>query len=138
MFKMRRLLLAAALAAATLPALAADVGVSVRIGDPNFYGRIDVGDAPRPYLLYPEPVVIQRPSTVVVHEPVYLRVPPGHAKHWEKHCYRYQACGQPVYFVQDRWYNDVYVPHYREHHGQWDHHERGHDGDHDRDHGRGR
>ncbi len=24
---------------------------------------------------------------------------------------------RPVYFVQDRWYNDVYVPRYRERHG---------------------
>jgi uncharacterized protein YcfJ len=26
---------------------------------------------------------------------------------------QYNACGRPVYFVDDRWYNDVYVPHYR-------------------------
>jgi hypothetical protein len=48
-------------------------------------------------------------------EPLYLRVPPGHAKHWRKHCREYNACDRQVYFVQERWYNDVYVPQYREH-----------------------
>ena len=31
-----------------LPASAADVGVSVTVGQPGFYGRIDIGDFPRP------------------------------------------------------------------------------------------
>ena len=33
---------------------------------------------------------------------------------------RLATCGQPVYFVQEDWYNTVYVPRYREgkHHGQ--------------------
>ncbi len=51
-------------------------------------------------------------------EPVYLRVPPGHRKNWGKHCRKYGACGQPVLFVQDRWYSDVYAPRYREVHYQ--------------------
>jgi hypothetical protein len=46
--------------------------------------------------------------------PIYLRVPPGYARHWSRHCHEYHACGVPVYFVQDRWYNEVYVPRYRE------------------------
>ena len=50
---------------------------------------------------------------VVAPAPVYLHVPPGHEKHWEKHCAAYGACGQPVLFVRDAWYNDVYVPAYR-------------------------
>ena len=37
----------------------------------------------------------------------------GACEDWRKHCHRYNACGQPVYFVQDNWYNDVYVPRYR-------------------------
>jgi hypothetical protein len=59
------------------------------------------------------------------------RVPPGHAKHWNKHCRKYNACGQPVYFVQDRWYQQVYVPRYREiHNGGHSHgHGKGHKGD---------
>ncbi|MEQ1439759.1 hypothetical protein AAG565_10365 [Fontimonas sp. SYSU GA230001] len=107
------------LLAATLPgwAAAADVGVSIRIGEPGFYGQIDIGDYPRPALIYPQPVVIDVIPVGVVRPPMYLHVPPGHAKKWSKHCREYGACGYPVYFVQDRWYNDVYVPAYRAKHG---------------------
>ena len=48
--------------------------------------------------------------------PIYLRVPPGHAKHWSKHCREYNACGERVFFVQDNWYNREYVPRYQEQH----------------------
>lgn len=99
----------------TVPALAADVGVSVSIGQPGFYGRIDIGNHPQPQLIYPAPVVIQPVPMGMVPQPIYLRVPPGHRKNWHKHCQRYGVCGQPVYFVQDNWYNNVCVPSYREH-----------------------
>jgi hypothetical protein len=64
-------------------------------------------------LIYAEPVVIQPVPVGVVRQPIYLHVPPGHAKNWRKHCGKYNACGQPVYFVQENWYNNVYVPRYR-------------------------
>lgn len=111
---MKRFLFAAIVAAVT-PALAADIGVSVSVGQPGFYGRIDIGSFPQPQLVYPEPVVIQRVPVAVVRQPIYLHVPPGHVKNWRKHCGRYNACRQPVYFVQENWYNDVYVPRYRDH-----------------------
>jgi hypothetical protein len=114
---MTRLLLAAALAAAAVPALATNVGASVTIGQPGFYGRLDINNYPSPVLVYSEPVVIQAVPAGVVRQPIYLHVPPGHARDWGKHCRHYNACGQPVYFVQDTWYNDVYVPAYREKHG---------------------
>lgn len=38
------------------------------------------------------------------------------AQNWRKHCRKYNACGRPVYFVQGNWYNEVYVPRYRETH----------------------
>ncbi|KQW76124.1 MULTISPECIES: hypothetical protein [unclassified Methylibium] len=114
---MKRMLLAAALAVTAMaPALAADVGVSVSIGQPGFYGRIDIGNYPQPQVIYPQPVIIAPAPYAVVQRPIYLRVPPGHAKNWGKHCSRYAACGQPVYFVQDGWYQNVYAPHYREDH----------------------
>ena len=114
---MKRMLLAAALAVTAMaPALAADVGVSVSIGQPGFYGRIDIGNYPQPQVIYPQPVIIAPAPYAVVQRPIYLRVPPGHAKNWGKHCSRYAACGQPVYFVQDGWYENVYAPHYREDH----------------------
>jgi hypothetical protein len=37
----------------------------------------------------------------VVQRPIYMHVPPGHYKHWDRYCARYRACGQPVYFVQN-------------------------------------
>jgi hypothetical protein len=110
--------------------LAADVGVSITVGQPGFYGQIDIGDAPRPRVIYREPIIIEAAPVYVAHQPLYLRVPPGHAKNWRKHCYRYRACGRPVYFVRDDWYEEVYVDHYRRRHG--DHHERGGHDDHDR------
>ena len=121
---MKRYVFAAILAFSAAPAFATDVGVSVTVGEPGFYGRIDVGNYPPPVLVYPEPVVIQPVPVGVVYKPIYLHVPPGHAKHWGKHCRKYNACGRPVYFVQDRWYNDVYVPRYREYHD--DHDGKGH------------
>ena len=120
--------------------IAADVGVSINIGEPGFYGQIDIGRFPAPQVLYPQPVLISPAPYAVRPGPIYLRVPPGHAKHWDKHCREYDACGRPVYFVQDRWYNDVYAPRYREHeheheheHGDGEHREQGNRG-HPRDH----
>lgn len=126
---MKRFLMAALVAAfGTAPVLAADVGVSVSIGQPGFYGRIDIGNGhPPPRVIYAEPVVVVERPVAVIQRPIYLRVPPGHAKNWRKHCGHYDACGQRVYFVQDTWYRDEYAPRYRS--------ERDRDDD-DRDHGK--
>lgn len=85
-----------------------DVGVSVEISQPGVYGRVDIGRFPQPQVVVQQPVVIvPQPRTVVVQpEPVYLWVPPGHRRHWRSHCGRYGACGVPVYFVRDHWYQD--------------------------------
>jgi hypothetical protein len=69
---------------------------------PGVYGRIDIGNAPPPPLIYAQPMIIQRPAVLVQQQPLYLHVPPGHAKKWSKHCGKYNACGQPVYFVKVR------------------------------------
>lgn len=106
---MRRLIVAAALAAATSPLFAADMSLS--IGQPGFYGRIDIGDYPQPQVIYRQPMMIQR--VPMERPPIYLRVPPGHAKHWRKHCHEYNACGERVYFVRDSWYSREYVPRYQ-------------------------
>ncbi len=106
---MLRPLAALAFAAVSLPALATNVGVSITVGDPAYYGRIDIGNLPPPALVYAAPIQVWPAPIGTVPAPVYLRVPPGHAKQWRKHCGKYGACGQPVYFVQDRWYSDVYV-----------------------------
>lgn len=87
-------------------AQAADIGVSVQISQPGVYGRIDIGQFPQPRVIVAQPVLIMRAPAVQRAEPVYMWVPPGHRKHWRKHCAQYAACGVPVYFVQDRWYDD--------------------------------
>ena len=108
---MKRALMLAALLAAAAPVAATDVGVSVSVGQPGFYGRIDIGTFPQPALVYPQPVVIAPPAVgVPVPRPIYLHVPPGHAKNWGKHCHRYNACGRPVYFVKSAEYEPGYKP----------------------------
>jgi len=106
-----RLALAAVCGAALSPAaFAADVGVSVSVNQPGFYGRIDINQPPPPAaIIYPQPVIIAQPAVQVVQQPVYLRVPPGHEKHWSKHCHKYNACGVPVYFIRDTYYQQHYV-----------------------------
>lgn len=125
---MKRWLFAAALVVAAFPALAADIGVSIRLGDPNFYGRIDIGDYPKPQLIYSQPRYVHRyGDRRLQRAPIYLRVRPSHARHWDRYCYRYDACNERVYFVHDNWYNKVYVPRYHERHRG-----RGNDRGHDR------
>ncbi len=131
---MTKVIYAALLGALAAPAFAGDVGVSVSIGQPGFYGQLEIGNAPRPQLIYAQPVVIQRAPEYVSAAPIYLHVPPGHEKHWSKHCAAYNACGRSVYFVRDDWYNNQYVPHYQHEHGDHGH---GHDHDHDHDHDSG-
>jgi len=107
-----RSLAAAALAAALLAAMPVhaadvDVGVSIGFSQPGVYGRIDIGTYPQPQVIVAQPVIIQKPSRVP--PPVYLWVPPGHQKNWKKHCKEYNACGVPVYFVKDEWYQETVV-----------------------------
>lgn len=130
--KLKRFLLGAALAAAMNAPALAGVDVSVAVGAPGFYGRIDIGGFPPPPLIFPEPVIIDHVH--VVGPPLYLRVPAGQAKDWGKHCHQYDACGHRVYFVQDSWYDDVYVPAYRKQHGG---HGEGHGKNHGEGHGKG-
>jgi hypothetical protein len=129
---------------ATAGASAADVAMSIRVGEPGFYGQIDIGNVPQPRLIYERPVIIQAPPVSALPPPIYLHVPPGHAKDWSKHCRHYNACGRPVYFVDSGWYSNVYVPEYRKNHGKGkgrddgDHgNGRGRDGDDDRGNGNG-
>jgi len=107
---MRSFFLSVALAACAVPALATEVGVSVAISQPGVYGRIDIGRvAVAPVLVYPQPVVIVSGPVAVAQRPIYMHVPPGHAKNWHKHCGAYNACAQPVYFVKDSWYEQNYA-----------------------------
>jgi len=81
------------------PTQAADVGVSVSIGQPGFYGRINIGDFYEPAVIYPQPILVR--PVYVVPQPIYHHVPPGHVKHWR--------------------YRDVYVPHHQVRGERWVH-----------------
>jgi hypothetical protein len=113
---MKKLIIGMALCAASISAMA-QTNVSISVGQPGFYGQINLGDfAPAPVVYAPQPVIIT-PAPAYVAEPVYLRVPPGHRMHWARFCGRYHACGRPVLFVRDEWYTNTYVPRYHEHFG---------------------
>jgi len=89
-------------------ALAADTGLTVSTSQPSFFGRLDIGDYPPPQVIDPQPIAVEPVPNDS--PPIYLRVPPAHAKHWRKHCRQYQACGERVLFVQDKWYSREQVP----------------------------
>jgi len=93
---------------------------------PGVYGRVVLGNRPPPLVVYAQPVVAV-PVVVaqpVPMEPIYLHVPPGHAKNWRKHCHEYNACNRPVYFVRSAEYEPGYRPDRRPEH------EHAHHGDH--------
>jgi hypothetical protein len=108
----RNALIAGVAWAASLAAQAAPANVNISVAgeiSPGVYGRIDLGNAPPPPVFYPQPVlIVKQPRQAVVAQPVYLNVPPGHAKNWSKHCHRYNACGTPVYFVRTAEYEPGY------------------------------
>jgi hypothetical protein len=143
----KRFLYAGLLIGAAVPTFAndtfaGDLGISIAVDQPGVYGRVDIGNVRQTQVIYAQPVVATAPPpTLLAPAPIYLHVPPGHEKHWRKHCHEYGACGQSVYFVQDRWYHDVYVPAQREHRDDHDHHQdehRDHDSrDHEKHHGHG-
>lgn len=131
------LMIAATLGVAAVggTASAGDVGVSITLGQPGFFGQINIGNVPQPPVIYAQPVVVQPLPEYLAAPPIYLHVPPGHEKHWSKHCAQYNACGRRVYFVRDDWYNNEYVPRYRREHGE--EHGHGHDEGRDNGHGHG-
>ncbi len=110
---MKKFLLTALLVSAAAGAAAQ---ISIPLGQSGYYGRIDLGNLGAPPVIYQEPMLVQRPQDYRAVPPTYLRVPPGHAKKWSKHCAAYDACDRPVYFVQDSWYNNTYAPQYRRTH----------------------
>ena len=88
---------------------------------PGVYGRVQIGSAPPP-VFYPKPlIIVQQPRPPA---PIYMHVPPGHAKKWDKHCHKYNACGVPVYFVKSAEYEPGYQ-HPGKGHGKG--HAKGHD-----------
>ena len=107
-------ILALVLAVAGAGSAVAQTSVSIGINQPGVYGRVQIGDVPRPALWHPEPVIVA-PPRVVVHQ-------------------------QPVYFVRDEWVRERYEHEHpgwnRGRHRGWDKHD-GRGRDDDRGHGRG-
>jgi len=108
---------------------AGDLGIHVVLSGqvaPGVYGQVELGNAPPPPLVYAQPMLIEPQAAPL--PPVYLNVPPGHARNWRKHCREYNACNRRVYFVRSAEYEPNYEP---RHHGH------GHDDDRGHDHGHG-
>jgi len=99
-----------------------DLGVRVILEKevaPGVYGRVELGNNSHPEVYYAEPVIIISDSNEPRYRPVYVHVPPGHAKNWSKHCHKYNACRRPVYFIKSAEYMDDNDHHHDDHH---DHH----------------
>jgi len=99
-----KLLAALVLSAAAVPAFAA---VTVAVGEPGFYGSIDIGGRPPPQVYNIEPAYAG--ARIPGAATMYLRVPTDEQRHWELNCGRYNACGRPVYFVHEDWYRQQYA-----------------------------
>ncbi len=115
-----------------------DIGVSIT-GEivPGVYGRVDLTNRPTPPpVVYAQPVLVEQAPGAESAPPIYLHVPPGHAKNWRKYCHQYHACNQRVLFVKSAEYEPGYRPDRdRGHHGHEEHYDRHEDRDHrdDRD-----
>ena len=118
MNKLITLALAASAAVGACAPAMAQVGISVGINQPGVYGRINIG-VPAPALVLPDPVIVAPPPVAVPRSPIYLYVSPYEQQNWRRYCGRYNACGQPVYFVREDWVRERYA----HEHPDWD---RGH------------
>lgn len=150
--QMRKLLLRKLLLIATslllLPiasANAGDLGVNVIVAGelrPGLYGQVELGNAPRPRMVYDYPVMVREERVYRYAEPVYLHVPPAYISNWSHHCGYYHACGRRVYFVRSVEYDDYYRGHDHHHHYDKPHHHqqkhRGHKHRHHEHRGHGR
>jgi len=102
---------------------AGELGINVVLSGqvaPGVYGQVQIGNNSPPPLVSAQPLIIETVPGVAPPPPVYLHVPPEHARNWRQHCREYNACGRPVYFVRSAEYEPGF-----------DHHDRGHGRDHD-------
>jgi hypothetical protein len=109
---------------------------------PGLYGQVNIGNDRPPAVVYTQPMLIEPQQFTP--PPIYLHVPPEHAKNWRRHCREYNACNRPVYFVRSQEYDPEYQRHYQDHERErelerqrWQERKRDQDRDHDRDHDRG-
>ena len=98
---------------------AGDLGINVILSgevQPGVYGQVQIGNAPRPVVVYERPRVVTVDRRYVRAEPIYLHVPPNHARYWDRHCREYHACGRKVYFVRSVEYEPRYQREHRHDH----------------------
>src|SRR5258708_11623128 len=116
---------------------AGDLGINIILSGqvaPGIYGQVQLGNAPPPPLVYAQPMLIE--PVEAPPPPVYLHVPPGHARNWRKHCREYNACNRPVYFIRSAEYEPGFDrARYDREHYQREHEDRGRWVDGDREHG---
>lgn len=123
----------AVLLLASLPARAGTPIINLSIGgeiSPGVYGQVQFGNAPPPEVINAQPMIVSPEPRDATEEPLYLHVPPGHAKHWSRYCHRYHACNRPVYFVKEGRYQPDFRDRRRDEYrdeDQEDHGDRGHD-----------
>lgn len=107
---MKRLLLLSLLA---LPLLSqAQVNFNFSVGDPGYYGQVYIDNGPQPEVMNTIPIIAY-PGPPNYARPIYLRVPLYYYQNWTQYCQIYNACYTPVYFIQDYWYQQSYIPWYR-------------------------
>ncbi len=133
---MRRLLLCffVATVACVSASEAGELGIHVILSGevaPGVYGQVQLGNEGPPPVVYAQPLLIE--SRPMPPPPVYLHVPPGHARNWRRFCRDYNACDRPVYFVRSEEYAPDYVKRHRHHDDEDDDH--GHGRDHGHGHG---
>ncbi|HWV14101.1 MAG TPA: hypothetical protein VN030_01630 [Cellvibrio sp.] len=120
-------------------AFAGDLGINVIVAGeiaPGVYGQVEIGSEPRPRLVYERPIIITASKRYAQAQPVYLHVPPGHAKHWSKHCHEYHACEHQVYFVKSSEYEPDYRSESDNHQDNHKHDQKGHKEGHGKGHGK--
>ena len=139
---MRVITLVAIMCAGVGSAHAGDLGIRIMLSGqvvPGVYGQVQIGNDRPPAVVYAQPMLVE--PIAAPPPPIYLHVPPGHARNWRKHCREYNACNRPVYFVRSAEYDPEYQRHYADHERErdeerrrWEDRER----DEDRAHGNGR
>jgi hypothetical protein len=134
---MRVITLVTVMCAGIGSAHAGDLDVRVMLSGqvaPGVYGQVQIGNDRPPPVVYAQPMLIEPQASPP--PPMYLHVPPGHARNWRKHCHEYNACNRPVYFVRSAEYEPEYQRHYADHERERVE-ERQRFEDHERDQGRG-
>lgn len=113
----RSLAALALIALGSVAPVMAEVSVSVTLGEPEYYGRIELDEGYyRPRLVNDRPVVLDQRYRNMA--PIYVRAPRDQHSDWRQHCAKYDACERPVFFVRDEWYTQIYAPRYRQLHAR--------------------